>query len=737
MVRQMHTMSHYKGKPLGLCQCLLLVVLQGWLALGALAQRPIDSLQTLLQQSTNDQQRVDLYCALAEEKAKINFQEFEAEVQKAIELAQRVNYSQGLNKAYYALGKWYYLSGAYNKSIPYLQKVQDLAPRVNDTLFHAKSLNVLALINERNGNYDTSLEYYAQSLALRQQLHDLKGVSLVYTNMASIYKAQGDYKKALAYYEKALGIAQAQQSDKGVARVYNGMGLVYKKQGKHAESLAMFLKCLQLYEAMNNTQGVIANYTNIGMIYDVEKNHKKALEYYFKALKLQDEQSIQNQQTRALIYNNIGVVYKEKGQYQKALDFHFKSLAIKEKENNRTSMVYSYENIGVCYFHQKKTKEALEYLEKALQLSESIGLKSMSAVSLVYLGELYISTKEYVKARDLFLQSKALAEKVGEPAIVHNNLGLLARVEEQLQNYKAAYHYQVQFKQVSDSLLNLEKSRQIADLNTRYETEKKEQQIQNLKQSTEIKDLQLRQSTLSLTVLSTVLALFILLGIILYLFYRQKQFQLQKKHYEVEQKLLRVQMNPHFIFNALAAIQQYLFEASSQKASFYLAKFSRLMRQVLEHSRHEYITLEEEIAMLDNYLSLQNLRQKQPFEYNISVDDQIDPEAVCIPPMFAQPFVENAIEHGISHLAETGHIQITFALEGEQIILTVQDNGVGIPQAAQINAQSQPNHQSLATQITQERMSVFKQNYKKDVTFRVEHLDQGTRVVFHLPYQSI
>lgn len=697
----------------------------------------VDSLKLQLEETIGNKERVDLYNAIAKESSKTSFVDFEQASKQAIDLASKADYTNGLKEAHYIAGKVYQSRGRLKDAIQNTEKAHQLAIQLNDTTIKAKSLNILGLINMHQGNYDQSLHQFSESLALREQLQDEKGMALVYSNIASVYAAKGDYKQTLAYHEKELNISQKIHYDRGIANALNSMGLIYKSQGKYAKSLSSFVESLTIYEKINYVKGIVATYTNIGILHDIQKNKNKALEYYFKALKLHTEKRAYDKQTLAYIYTNIGIVYRQQKLYSKALEFFFKGLEIKEAYNNRPSMIYSYENIGLCYFEQKNNDKALEYLEKGLALSNEIGSKTTSAISLFALGKLYTLTKNYPKAEEYLLKAYHLAKQIGEPVIRTNCVQYLAIIDKARGNFQSALSYHISFKHLSDSLFNVKQAEIIADINTKYETEKKEQQIKSLEQNAKIKDLQLRQSSLYLVVLSVVFILFVLIGVIVYLFARQKQFQLQKKHHEVEQKLLRVQMNPHFIFNALSVIQKYMFDANSQKASFYLAKFSRLMRQVLNHSRHEYISLEEEIAMLDNYLSLQNLRQKQPFEYEIVVDEQIDPEEIAIPPMFAQPFVENAIEHGISDLSEQGKIQIHFRLEQDQIILTIQDNGIGIQQATTIKTRSNTKHQSLATQITQERIVIFKQNYKKDVGFKIENLRQGTKVIFHLPYQYL
>ncbi len=217
----------------------------------------------------------------------------------------------------------------------------------------------------------------------------------------------------------------------------------------------------------------------------------------------------------------------------------------------------------------------------------------------------------------------------------------------------------------------------------------------------------------------------------------QRKARLENALNKAALESLKLQMNPHFIFNAMGAIQHYIVTNESQNASVYLAKFSKLMRAVLENSRQEYISLEEEIEMLENYLILQNLRYDGNFEYQVNIDDQLDPEMIAIPPMFAQPFIENAIEHGIAHLRENGLITIDFSLAQTVIVLRITDNGKGIEES--LRAKSPPNqsHRSLATVITKERIALYQQSLKKNITFKVKHLEKGTQVVFHLPYQQI
>jgi len=191
----------------------------------------------------------------------------------------------------------------------------------------------------------------------------------------------------------------------------------------------------------------------------------------------------------------------------------------------------------------------------------------------------------------------------------------------------------------------------------------------------------------------------------------------QNRFLVLEQKLLRSQMNPHFIFNSLSSIQSFIFENNPVEAGSYLSRFAELIRSILYNSREEYITLEKEIQTLINYLDLQKLRYDNKFDYEIDLDPMLDKETISIPPMLAQPFIENAIEHGIKHLNNPGIINISFTKLEETILLIVEDNGIGIRAAKKINNAKAKEHQSLATIITRERIEILNKGQKKKLYY--------------------
>ncbi len=235
--------------------------------------------------------------------------------------------------------------------------------------------------------------------------------------------------------------------------------------------------------------------------------------------------------------------------------------------------------------------------------------------------------------------------------------------------------------------------------------------------------------------------LLIVLIIISYIKYREKKINEKNKLLLLEQKLLRSQMNPHFIFNSLTSIQSFIFENNLIEAGSYLSKFSELIRSILYNSREEFIPLEKEINTLENYLNIQQLRYNNKFDYEIEVDHELDPELHAVPPMLAQPFIENSVEHGIRHLEGRGTISVKFQLAKESIILIIEDNGIGMEASGKIHSEKAREHKSLALIITQERIGVLnkgKRNkpYGMHIEDRVgaDESIEGTRVTLIIPF---
>ncbi len=217
--------------------------------------------------------------------------------------------------------------------------------------------------------------------------------------------------------------------------------------------------------------------------------------------------------------------------------------------------------------------------------------------------------------------------------------------------------------------------------------------------------------------------------------------ELEKENLETEQRLLRSQMNPHFIFNSMNSIQSYISGNDSFTAMTYLSKFAQLMRNILENSRKSLIVLSDEIDTLELYMELERTRFKKKFDFKITIEPELPVETIYIPPMLIQPFVENSIKHGLRNKQESGLLEIEFGQNRNFITCVIKDNGIGREKAMELNMGANKPHQSLGMQVTQERLEILSKEKGVNINFEITDLKDknggaaGMQVVINIPFE--
>jgi len=309
------------------------------------------------------------------------------------------------------------------------------------------------------------------------------------------------------------------------------------------------------------------------------------------------------------------------------------------------------------------------------------------------------------------------------------SLQLLSTANRIIHNYEAAFRWSDSAQELENNLRDVEVRKEVADLEAKYQTEKKEQQIKLLTAENEIINQRISLAWLLIGLLFLLVILIIAL-----LNFRRKQAAYRQS--DLQQKLLRTQMNPHFIFNVMGSVQGYLYENESDKAAEYLSRFAALSRSILNFSTKESIPLSEEIAMLKHYIELERAGMESPFELEFKIDENIETEFVAIPPMLLQPFIENAIKHGLYKLDYPGKLSIRFSETNEYIKVEIEDNGHGLVE------KGDSKHQSKAIDIFLQRKKGIERKFKKELKFEFQNLHsidqtkQGVRVCFRLPIMN-
>jgi tetratricopeptide (TPR) repeat protein len=612
----------------------------------------------------------------------------------------------------------------------------------NDTA----KVNMLITISDELSTSDPekSLQYAEKALKMAGSNNWNNGIGESYNRIAYAYYAMGNFSSALENWQNELKKRIETEDKINICGTLGNIGVIYFMQSNYPVALQYYLLALKQAEALDDKNKIIANLCNVAMVYKAQENYDKALEYHLKALKIAKENNDETFITSSL--GSIGGIYWKKFQYDKAILYYSSALIIDEKSGKNRNVAAWLSNIGGVFVDSAKTisnsdsikellAKALFYNLKALKLADELEDDGIRTYVYSSLGYIYVENKLYNEAEKYLEKSLELAIKNSALTVIKDNHLYFSKLYEQTGEPSKAYEHYKLYVASKDSILNEKNEKTLSELQIKYETEKREAENKSLEEQNKNQALQIINSQYLIFGLGGLIVLVIGIGVLLI---RQNRLKSQKQAVLLEQKLLRMQMNPHFIFNSLASIESFIYEHQPKEAGMYLSQFSRLIRLILENSTTEYITLDKEIETLDFYLKLQKLRLNDALDYTIEVDKAIIPDRVELPPMLTQPFIENAIEHGFRGITQTGRIDILFKLKEKKLEIQITDNGIGIVQAQQ---QKDLNklHKSMAMQITQERLKFLNKSKRQKLDFSVTEVlnekqeSTGTRVVFSIP----
>lgn len=525
-----------------------------------------------------------------------------------------------------------------------------------------------------------SLEAYSLSKKLKYTLGEIRSLNCI----GNCYYQQAIYDKAIANYTKALSIAERLKDNKNIVIGKNNLGNLYVRTNQPEKALPIFKEAdsILIQSGQEYSQNRAAILTNIGGLYSSLKKHKEAIAYHKKTLELCEKLKISF--GIAIATCNIGEEYVQLKDYNMAYGYLKKSQLISEREGFNNFLGQGYKNIGIVLWNQNKKEEAFEYLKKAI----------------------------------------VVCENINEQSVLIETLGIQQQYYAENNDYKNAYLAGIKLAQINKSVIGIEKQKAISEINTKYETEKKQNHIISLQKDNKIASLEnKRQKSIVLSLSVFIISLLFLGYFIFNRFKIKKQNELlklqleeaektilaEKKASQSELKALKSQMNPHFFFNALNTIQSYIATNETEEATDYLNKFSKLTRMILEMTDKNWITIDEEVKMQTLYLNLQKTRLSN-FDFQIDIKTEGIQNAT-IPTMLLQPYVENAVIHGLSHKLGMRNLWITIIINNQnQLEIIIKDNGIGLVKSNEINQKNTNKNASFATKATLERLEIINRN---------------------------
>lgn len=586
----------------------------------------------------------------------------------------------------------------------------------------------------------------------KQQLGKTKKVDLL--NLLSAQYTAKDISKNDSVLKEAINLSKSIGYNEGLIDALNNYGAYFYQTGKYEEALRFSLQSKRIQDSLDTNYGQIRTINNLGRIYDLMNEPEKAIENYNLSLKLLKNENPNHPQLPATHFY-LGSANEQLTNYDDA-EFHYKTAkTIAKREGYNVGIAIAEGSLGRVYTKSKRFKDAIRSLNNALDYFTENNQKTNQAHTYLNLAEAYAGLKDFKKAIAYNNKALEIYEAQGtnfrQLRYVYSNQ---SEYYSNIQDYKRSSEYLKKFYEVKDSVFSEEQMKSIEDLKTKYDTEKAINLKEIAEQEAKIAKSEAKQNQLYF-IGSVVVLLLLLLTFLTYfkqqktkrkneliaseLKATQKQLALEKQYRTSELKALKSQMNPHFVFNALNSIQDYILSNERNLASDYLGKFSDLVRRYLKFSDELSITLSDEVDSLKLYLELEQLRFEEHLQTTFKVDETLDIEHIRIPTMLIQPYVENAIKHGLLHKKGTSKLQVQFLNYDENFVqCIVEDNGIGRKKASEIKAKQLRFHKSFALKANQSRLELLNYKSKHKIAVDIEdlgHVDnpKGTRVTINIP----
>ncbi|WP_240723552.1 histidine kinase [Flavobacterium sp. J27] len=561
----------------------------------------------------------------------------------------------------------------------------------NDDFKTAKNYEELALVYQKKGDLAKAEEFYKKAEALYTKLKKAEDKTRVTRSIAQVQERQNKMVPAIQSYESAGRIADDEMSQQ---LNYNDANRLRNQSNPKAQS-DYINSNIQLLEEKSKDKFVkeskkVALKEEVANAY-VQKAEadlsvaetEEAIESYKSALDYVNEDT----EEAIKIKNKIAEVYKEENEYEKALTIQLNLLDEARKNKDYDIEIKQLQEVAEIYFQFNQPEKGIQSLKESYTLASEKGNTKEVKNSLNQLVAYYKSKgndKESVLLYDDFL----------------THFDEIVAADSSLIDDKV---FQISEKKI----LQLEKEKALKD------------------------ELITKKNRFNYFLIGSLVLLFIFFALIV-----KALYAIKTKNKKIALQSLRREMNPHFIFNSLNSVNQFISENKELEANKYLSSYSHLMRNMMENSNKDFISISNELEQLKKYLALEHLRFQDQFEYEISIDEHIDTEVTFIPNMILQPHLENAIWHGLRYKEGKGNLLLQFQLFPKKVQITIDDDGIGLTQSQALKTVNQKVHQSRGTTNTLERIKLLNELYKMHISFSItekEAPETGTIVVITVP----
>lgn len=542
--------------------------------------------------------------------------------------------------------------------------------------------------------------------------NDDKAIADTYVGMANDYYNQGNYAKSEEYLTKAKTLFQKLNDKKNLESVTRKLAQSQEKQNKITPALSNYSMAAQMSYSEKNKA---VNSNDVARLSSpTPELRAEAIQNNINIGKKENEQASVSDG-----YVQLAEVNLQQKDIYKAEENLNNAYKISKKGAPQQALAIN-QKLADLYVENKDFDKAIEAKKKVLK-EDFVKENSQEKVNQIQeLADIYIKKNDPKEAVDLLKNAYGIALDKGHTLEAQKSVKKLDSLYAIAGNTDASVQLYRDFLGKLPNLVS--KDRSLVDNKILEDTE---QRISQLEKEKELKDELIRKK--NVFNYGLIGALILLTGLIIFIFRTLKKVQIKNK--KIALQSLRREMNPHFIFNSLNSVNHFIATNNELEANQYLTKFSKLMRGVMENSTEDFIPFQQELDLLQNYLALEKTRFADKFDYEIDVNESLNMQSLQVPGMLVQPFLENAIWHGLRYRTEKGLLKLSFEKSEQYLKITIEDDGIGIEESKKQKTQHQKTREGRGMKNTLERIQLLNDLYKRNITCSVKDKENNSGVL--------
>ena len=510
-------------------------------------------------------------------------------------------------------------------------------------------------------------------------------------------------------------------SDRKIAFDYLILAKELMKQGEYVKAELYLNNASKLYQKLNDKEQLAYVNRELAKVQEAQNKLRDAISNYSEAVKLS-----QNKQVQELNINDVKRL-KNKSNLVVQATYIQRNIDILNADEDKEERAVAYQQMAEVNMKMNNQQAAISNLESAL---EDVKDKPVETIKVKReIATAYAADKKMEAAAVSLLQSYELALKEGHTIEAKKSLEQLAAQYQKMNKPQKALDLYKDFMSQLEPMVKADSTL----IDSRF-FEVHEKRIAQLEKERVLKDELIRkQNKFNSFLLGSIVLILIFMAFILRAWY-----SIRRKNKKIALQSLRREMNPHFIFNSLNSVNQFIARNDELAANKYLSSYSRLMRNTLENSNKDFTPLATELEQLKEYLELEHMRFQDKFTYQIRIDESLDMEAILIPNMLIQPQLENAIWHGLRYKENSGLLTLTIRKKASSLSVVIEDNGIGLTKSRELKTKHQREHHSRGLTNTYERIHLLNSLYNCHITIDITEKtgnESGVIVTFHFPIQ--